>query len=81
MGAEGVNIPYVDCVIMNNSTKSTILFPQRVGRAMRSVSDKSKINAHIYEILLNTPLELRWSKVNFYEYEIENYEKNIMKVN
>lgn len=76
LGAEGVNIPKVDSVIMNNASKSTILFPQRVGRAMRTVrDDDTKINAFIYEIIINTPMEMRWSDNNFYEYEIEGFVK------
>lgn len=76
LGAEGVNIPKVDSVLMCNASKSTILFPQRVGRAMRSVrDDSSKKNAYIYEVLLNTPMEMRWSDGNFYEYQIEKYKK------
>ncbi len=81
LGAEGVNIPKVDSVIMNNSTKSTILFPQRVGRAMRSVkNDRSKVNAYIYELILNTPMELKWCNENFMEYEQEGYEKERVRI-
>ncbi len=77
LGAEGLNLPLIDSVIMNNSSKSTILFPQRTGRSMRlSKSDVAKKNAFIYEIILNTPMERSWSSKNFFEYEIENYSKN-----
>lgn len=76
LGAEGVNIPVVDSIIMCNSTKSTILYPQRVGRGMRSVKGNSnKKNCFVYELLINTPLENRWSDYNFFEYEQEGYVK------
>lgn len=76
LGSEGVNIPAVDSVIMCNATASPIRFPQRVGRAMRSVrNDPSKKNAYIYEICLNIGKELEWSKTNFYEYRAEGYFK------
>ena len=76
LGAEGVNLPRVDSVVMVNATKSTILFPQRTGRAMRTVKgDSTKCNAYIYEILLNNQMELKWSNINFFEYEQEGYTK------
>jgi len=81
LGSEGVNIPRVDSVIMCNGTKSTILFPQRVGRAMRTVrNDLTKTNAFIYELVLNTPMEVKWTNENFLEYEQEGYIKNIMNI-
>jgi len=76
LGSEGVNIPEVDSVIMCNATASTIMFPQRVGRAMRK-TDSKKVNAYIYEILLDIPLELKWSRLNFYEYRLENFKKRV----
>ncbi|MDD3474407.1 MAG: DEAD/DEAH box helicase [Candidatus Dojkabacteria bacterium] len=76
LGSEGVNIPSIDSVVMCNATKSTIRYCQRIGRSMRTVkNDSSKKNAFVYEILLNTPMELKWSKENFYEYEVEGYTK------
>jgi superfamily II DNA or RNA helicase len=78
LGSEGVNIPAVDSVIMCNATASPIRFPQRVGRAMRSVrSDPSKKYAYIYEICLNVGKELDWSNTNFYEYRSEGYFKDV----
>ncbi len=73
LGNEGVDIPNVDSVIMCNCTASTILFPQRTGRAMRISPGKK--NAFIYEILLDIPKELQWSKENFFEYGSEGYIK------
>lgn len=76
LGNEGVDIPVVDSVIMCNCTASTILFPQRTGRAMRISPGKK--NAYIYEILLDDPKELEWSKRNFYEYASEGYMKEMV---
>jgi len=82
LGAEGINIPMIDSIIMNNSTKSTILFPQRTGRSMRlSKNDIIKKNAFIYEFVLNVPMEKKWANENFYEYAVEGYSKNISYVN
>jgi superfamily II DNA or RNA helicase len=75
LGSEGVNIPAVDSVIMCNATASTIRYPQRVGRAMRSLRDNSKKYAYVYEVLLDIPKELDWSEKNFYEYKTEGYRK------
>lgn len=75
LGSEGVNIPAVDSVVMCNATASTIRYPQRVGRAMRSLRDNSKRYAFIYEILLDTPKEHEWAAKNFYEYKTEGYRK------
>ncbi len=76
LGSEGVNIPAVDSVIMCNATASTIRFPQRVGRAMRSVrGDPNKKYAFIYEMCLNIDKELEWSENNFHEYKTEGYTK------
>lgn len=81
LGSEGVNIPKVDSVILCNSTKSTILFPQRVGRALRVVkNDYSKKSAFVYEVLLNVPMEQKWSQDNFFEYRVEGYIKNRVNV-
>lgn len=82
LGSEGVNIPKIDSVIMCNGTKSTIRYTQRVGRSMRVVkTDINKKNAFIYEVILNTPMEVRWSNENFYEYEVEGYIKEKIHVN
>lgn len=75
LGSEGVNIPAVDSVVMCNATASTIRYPQRVGRAMRSLRDNSKRYAYIYEVLLDTPKEHEWAAKNFYEYRTEGYRK------
>jgi len=80
LGAEGVNIPEVDSVVMCNATRSTIMFPQRVGRSMRKTND-SKRYAYIYEVLLNTPLELERIDDNFHEYKSEGYHKEIVYLN
>lgn len=81
LGSEGVNIPAVDSVIMCNATASPIRFPQRVGRAMRSVrNDPSKKFAYIYEICLNTDKELQWSNDNFREYRGEGYYKDEISI-
>lgn len=73
LGNEGINVPIVDSVIMCNTTASNIRYCQRVGRAMRISPGKK--NCYVYEILLNTPKELEWSKENFYEYRSEGYFK------
>lgn len=75
LGSEGVNIPAVDSIVMCNATASTIRYPQRVGRGMRSLRDGSKTHAYIYEVLLDTPKEHEWSNKNFYEYKNEGYRK------
>lgn len=81
LGSEGVDIPRIDSVIMCNATKSPIRYTQRVGRSMRVVkNDNSKVNAYIYEIVLATPMERRWSQNNFLEYEQEGYVKEIINI-
>lgn len=84
LGNEGINLPQVESVIMANATASTLRFPQRSGRAMRTYYDikknKKKDHCYIYEILLNTPKELEWSNRNFFEYEREHYKKNVIHV-
>ena len=82
LGSEGVNIPNIDSIVMCNATASTITYPQRVGRAMRKVfSNDNKKYAYIYELLLDTPLETKWSGVNFYEYRAEGFEKKVININ
>ncbi len=81
LGSEGVDIPRIDSVIMCNATKSPIRYTQRVGRSMRVVkNDNNKVNAYIYEIVLETPMERRWSQNNFLEYEQEGYTKEIINI-
>jgi superfamily II DNA or RNA helicase len=75
LGSEGINIPVIDSVIMCNCTASPIRYPQRVGRAMRSLRDGSKTHAYIYEILIDIPMEHDWANRNFYEYKSEGYRK------
>lgn len=79
LGNEGINIPSVDSIIMANATASTIRFPQRCGRAMRTY--KNKKNCYIYEILLNVEKELKWSEDNFLEYEEQGFKKERIYVN
>lgn len=78
LGSEGVNIPSVDVVIMSNGLKSPITFCQRVGRAMRRV--EGKIFCDVYEVLIDTPMEIRWSEYNFAEYREEGFQKLVYKV-
>ncbi len=81
LGSEGVDIPRIDSVIMCNGTRSTIRFTQRVGRGLRVVkNDNSKVNAYIYEIILATPMEMRWSQNNFWEYSQEGYIKEMINI-
>lgn len=78
LGAEGIDIPTIEAVVMCNVTKSTIRYTQRVGRGLRiSKIDIYKKNAFIYEIVLNIPMEKKWSSSNFFEYSQEGYNKNI----
>jgi superfamily II DNA or RNA helicase/intein/homing endonuclease len=78
LGSEGINILNVDAVIMANGIKSPITYCQRVGRAMRKTPEKQFCD--IYEILLDTPMELRWSEYNFAEYKMEGFQKLVYKV-
>lgn len=78
LGSEGVNIPSVDAVIMANGLKSPITYCQRVGRGMRKV--KGKQWCDIYEILLDIPMEIKWSDYNFTEYKMEGFQKLVYKV-
>lgn len=78
LGAEGINIPSVDAVIMANGIKSPITYCQRVGRAMRRIPGKEWCD--VYEILLDTPMELKWSDYNFSEYKLEGFQKLIYRV-
>lgn len=75
LGNEGINIPTVDSVVICNASKSGILYPQRVGRALRTVGNGSKRNAYIYEVLLDIDKEKEWSEHNFHEYIEEGYTK------
>lgn len=80
--SEGVNIPAINSVIMANATKSSILYTQRCGRALRTMKDDaSKRNGFIYEILLDTAMEKRWSNTCFDEYAQEGYTKEFIYVN
>jgi len=78
LGSEGVNIPSVDAVIMANGLKSPITFCQRVGRVMRKIEGKDWCD--VYEILLDTPMELKWSDYNFSEYKMEGFQKLVYRV-
>lgn len=78
LGSEGINILNVDAVIMANGIKSPITYCQRVGRAMRKTPNKQFCD--IYEILLDTPMELKWSEFNFMEYRNEGFTKLTYKV-
>lgn len=78
LGGEGINIPSVDVVVMCNGFKSPITFAQRVGRAMRKIEGKEWCD--IYEILLDTPMELKWSEFNFMEYKMEGFQKLVYRV-
>ncbi len=80
--SEGVNIPAINSVIMANATKSSILYTQRCGRCLRTMKDdKNKKNGYIYEIILNTNMEKRWSSVCFDEYSQEGYIKEFIYAN
>lgn len=77
--SEGVNIPAINSVIMANATKSSILYTQRCGRCLRTMKDdKNKRNGYIYEIILNTNMEKRWSNECFNEYLQEGYTKEFI---
>jgi len=78
LGAEGINIPSVDAVIMANGIKSPITYCQRVGRTMRKVPGKQWCD--VYEVLLDTPMELKWSEYNFAEYKMEGFQKLVYRV-
>jgi len=78
LGSEGVNIPSVDVVLMANAIKSPITFTQRVGRVMRKVPGKDFCD--VYEILIDTPTEYKWSEYNFSEYKMEGFQKLVYKV-
>ncbi len=79
LGNEGINIPATDAIIMCNATASTIRFPQRVGRGMRTYKGKKK--CFVYEILLNVAKELQWSEDNFLEYGEQGFSKERVFVN
>lgn len=78
LGAEGINIPSVDVVIMANGIKSPITYCQRVGRAMRRIPGKDWCD--VFEILIDTKMELKWSDYNFAEYREEGFQKLVYKV-
>lgn len=78
LGAEGINIPSVDVVIMANGIKSPITYCQRVGRAMRRIPGKDWCD--VYEVLIDTKMELKWSEFNFAEYREEGFQKLVYKV-
>ena len=77
LGSEGINIPHADVVVMANAIKSSIAYCQRVGRVMRRTAQKNHCTVH--EIVLNTPMELRWSRDNFSEYKLEGFRKVYMQ--
>lgn len=78
LGSEGVNIPSVNVVVMANGIKSPITFCQRVGRVMRKVEGKDWCD--VYEVLIDIPMEHRWSDFNFAEYRAEGFQKTVYKV-
>lgn len=78
LGSEGVNIPSVDVVVMANGIKSPITYTQRVGRAMRRIPGKDWCD--VFEVLIDTKMELRWSEFNFAEYREEGFQKLVYKV-
>ena len=78
LGSEGVNIPSVDVVVMANGIKSPITYTQRVGRAMRRIPGKDWCD--VFEILIDTKMELRWSEYNFAEYREEGFQKLVYRV-
>ena len=57
---------------------SPITFTQRVGRVMRKVPGKEF--ADVYEILIDTPTEHKWSDFNFAEYKMEGFQKLVYRV-
>lgn len=57
---------------------SPITFCQRVGRAMRRVPGKDFCD--VFEILIDTKMELKWSEFNFSEYREEGFQKLVYKV-
>jgi superfamily II DNA or RNA helicase len=78
LGSEGVNIPSVDVVVMANGIKSPITYTQRVGRAMRRIPGKEWCD--VFEVLIDTKMELRWSDFNFAEYREEGFQKLVYRV-
>ena len=78
LGSEGVNIPSVDVVVMANGIKSPITYTQRVGRAMRRIPGKDWCD--VFEVLIDTKMELKWSEFNFQEYREEGFQKLVYKV-
>lgn len=78
LGSEGVNIPSVDVVVMANGIKSPITYTQRVGRAMRRIPGKDWCD--VFEVLIDTKMELRWSEYNFAEYREEGFQKLVYRV-
>lgn len=78
LGAEGINIPSVDVVIMANGIKSPITYCQRVGRAMRRIPGKEWCD--VFEVLIDTKMEIKWSEFNFAEYREEGFQKLVYKV-
>lgn len=78
LGSEGVNIPSVNVVVMANAIKSPITFCQRVGRVMRKVPGKDWCD--VYEVLIDIPMEHKWSDFNFAEYRAEGFQKTVYKV-
>lgn len=78
LGSEGVNIPSVNVVVMANGIKSPITFCQRVGRVMRKVPGKDFCD--VYEVLIDIPMEHKWSDFNFAEYRAEGFQKTVYKV-
>lgn len=57
---------------------SPITFTQRVGRVMRKVPGKEFCD--VYEVLMDTPTEYKWSDFNFAEYRMEGFQKLVYKV-
>lgn len=78
LGSEGINIPSVDTVVMANGIKSPITYTQRVGRAMRKLPGKDWCD--VYEVLIDTKMELKWSEYNFQEYREEGFQKLVYRV-
>lgn len=79
--SEGVNIPAINSIIMANATKSTILYTQRCGRCLRTMKDDiNKKNGFIYELIIDTPMERKWSVECFHEYTQEGYTKEFINV-
>jgi len=78
LGGEGLNLPSVDSVIIANASKSEIMFPQRVGRSLRSRDGKTC--AEIYDFVIDVPLERKWERNSFYEYKEEGFKKRYVVV-